>query len=187
MFPSLRTRRHSIWLVALLVAVAASGCVRRRLTVRSNPAGALGYVDNVPVGRTPFAVNYTYYGTREIRLVKDGYETLTVNQPIPTPWYEIPPLDLVSDTMIPWEVRDERTVSYNLMPKMMVPTEHLLARAEDLRQQTHGGPQTAGTTTLPGAETLPPGGSALPPTTQAPEAQTLPPSGTPPVVVPPRM
>lgn len=154
--------------MGLLVVLAASGCVRRRLMIRSNPVGALVYVDNVEVGTTPCAVNYTYYGTREIRLVKDGYETLTVNQPLPTPWYEIPPLDLVSETMIPREIRDERTVSYTLSPQMIVPTDRLLARAEELRGRTQGraafaaGPLPAGSVPFPGTMTLPPGGQILP-------------------------
>ena len=57
--------------------------------VRSNPPGAMVYVDNQPIGTTPCATDFIYYGTREIRLVKAGYETLTVNQPLPAPWYEI--------------------------------------------------------------------------------------------------
>ena len=154
--------------MALLVGFVLPGCVRRRLTVRSNPPGASVYVDNIEVGTTPCAVDFTYYGTREIRLVKDGYETLTVNQPLPTPWYEVPPLDLVSETMVPYEIHDERNVNYNLAPQMMVPGAQLLGRAEQLRASTHGGatfpttpPGGAGTTSL-GPETLPPGGVEIP-------------------------
>ena len=58
--------------------------------------GALVYVDSQQNGTTPCAVDFTYYGTREIRLVKPGFETLTVNQPIPTPWYETPGVDFIS-------------------------------------------------------------------------------------------
>lgn len=168
---------HRFWLLCcygILLSIVASGCVRRRMLVCSNPPGALVYVDNVEVGTTPCAVNYTYYGTREIRLVKDGYETLTVNQPFPTPWYEIPPLDLVSETMVPYEIRDERQVTYNLLPQMMVPGEQLLSRAEQLRRSTHGGrniplfaPDPA-SGTQPGAETLPYGGESLPAPASAP-------------------
>jgi hypothetical protein len=128
---------QSIWIAALvLLALVPSGCVRRRLMVRSNPAGALVYVDNQHIGTTPCAVDFTYYGTREIRLVKPGFETLTVNQPIPTPWYEVPPLDFVSENLVPTNVRDNRTVSYNLVPQVIVPTQLLLDRADQLRQET---------------------------------------------------
>jgi PEGA domain len=112
------------------------GCVRRRLNVFSNPPGALVYVDNQQIGTTPCSVDFTYYGTREIRLVKPGYETLTVNQPIPTPWYEIPPLDFISENLVATKIRDNRTVSYNLAPQLIVPNEQLLERANQLRQET---------------------------------------------------
>ena len=122
----------------------ASGCVRRRLNVRSNPPGALVYVDNQQIGTTPCSVDFTYYGTREIRLIKPGYETLTVNQPIPTPWYQIPPLDFVSENLMPTKIRDNRTVTYDLAPQIIVPTEQLVDRANQLRQETLQYPGGAG-------------------------------------------
>ena len=126
-------------LLLLVGLLMAGGCVRRRLTVRSNPPGAVVYIDNQLVGKTPCSLNYIYYGTREIRLVKDGYETLTVNQPIPTPWYEVPPLDFFSEVVNPNEIRDERTVSFNLQPQLLVPHESLVARGEQLRQGVRSG------------------------------------------------
>jgi PEGA domain len=130
----------------LALAVLPSGCVRRRLAVRSNPPGALVFVDNQQIGSTPCSVDFTYYGTREIRLVKPGFETLTVNQPIPTPWYQLPPLDFVSENLMPNKIQDHRTVAFNLEPQLIVPTEQLLDRANQLRQETQQGipaPSTA--------------------------------------------
>jgi hypothetical protein len=119
-----------------VVCVAATGCVQRRLTIRSNPPGALVYVDDYEIGTTPVSTNFTYYGTRRIRLVKDGYETLTVMQTIPPPWYEMVPLDFVTENLIPGEIRDHRAFDYQLTPQAVVPTEQLLSRAEGLRAQT---------------------------------------------------
>ena len=132
-------RPHYGWIVIFVVfmMLPASGCVRRRLNVRTNPPGALVYVDNQQIGTTPCSVDFTYYGTREIRLVKPGYETLTVNQPIPTPWYQIPPLDFVSENLAPTKIRDNRSVTYNLAPQLIVPTQQLLDRANELRQDTN--------------------------------------------------
>jgi hypothetical protein len=120
----------------LAVLLPGSGCVRRRLNVRTNPPGALVYVDNQQIGTTPCSVDFVYYGTREIRLVKAGFETLTVNQPIPTPWYQYPPLDFISENLVAAKIRDNRTVTYNLAPQVIVPTQELLDRANQLRQET---------------------------------------------------
>jgi hypothetical protein len=146
-------------LVALGLAALAMGpgCVRRRLMVRSNPPGAMVYVDNQPVGSTPCATSFVYYGTREIRLVKPGYETLTVKQPIPAPWYEIPPIDFASENLVPSEINDFRTVNYTLTPSVIVPTEQLLSRAEQLRAGTQqGAVLPAGAQVAPGVTTLNP-------------------------------
>lgn len=110
------------------------GCVRRRLTVRSNPPGALVYVDKTPIGTTPVSTSFTYYGTREIKLVKGGYETLTVKQRIWAPWYEIFPLDFISENLIPREIRDDRVLDYQMAPQQAVSDDELRSRAEGLRQ-----------------------------------------------------
>lgn len=105
------------------------------MTVRSNPPGALVYVDDYPIGTTPISHNFTYYGTRKIRLIKDGYETLTVMQPIRPPWYQITPVDFVTENLVPGELCDRRTLTYNLVPQRVVSPEELLGRAEGLRMQ----------------------------------------------------
>jgi hypothetical protein len=131
------------------MSLPATGCVRRRLNVRSNPPGAMVYVDNQHIGTTPCSVDFIYYGTREIRLVKPGYETLTVNQPIPAPWYQIPPIDFISENLVPSKIRDNRTVTYNLAPQLVVPTQQLLDRANQLRQDAVQYPGVPASATVP--------------------------------------
>ena len=120
--------------VAGLVSLTAlAGCVQRRMTVRSNPPGALVYVDDYQIGTTPVSTDFIYYGTRKIRLVKDGYETLTVRQPFPLPWYQVFPLDFVTENIWPWEIRDERVVDLAMMPAAVTPPEEVVGRAEVAR------------------------------------------------------
>ncbi|WP_146452115.1 PEGA domain-containing protein [Bythopirellula polymerisocia] len=164
--------------VAVACLVLLPGCVRRRLMVRSNPPGAMVYVDNQLIGTTPCATDFIYYGTREVRLVKPGFETLTVSQPIPAPWYQIPPIDFVSENLYPHKIQDYRTVSYNLVPQVIVPTEQLLGRAEELRQSTQQGavlPPPAVVPPGPAIPVLPPGTQPL--LTNPTESETLVPSG----------
>jgi hypothetical protein len=150
-------------LLGLLLCTCQSGCVERRMTVRSNPPGALLYVDDYPVGETPISTNFTYYGTRKIRLVKDGYETLTVMQSIPTPWYEYVPLDFVAENFVPGQIRDQHCLDFQLKPQMVVPPEQLLSRAEELRRGVHA---TAGISAVPGPVGNPPSGAEVIPAPQ---------------------
>jgi hypothetical protein len=128
-----------------LAAICAlgGGCVERRMMIRTNPPGALAYVDDYEIGVTPVAVNFTYYGTHKIRLVKDGYETLTVMQKVSAPWYEIFPLDFVSENVVPGEIRDQRALDFRLTPQLIVPPEQLLSRGEELRRGSHSEPGAA--------------------------------------------
>jgi hypothetical protein len=112
----------------------SAGCVERQLTIRSNPPGALVYVDGYDIGVTPISTPFIYYGDRKIQLVKDGYETLTVLQPLRPPWYEVPPLDFVSENLTPGKLRDQRTLDFQMQPQAVVPTGQLLGRAEALRR-----------------------------------------------------
>ena len=193
-------RRPSIAIAAIAVAVivAAPGCVQRRMTIRSNPPGALVYVDDYQIGTTPVATDFVYYGTRKIRLVKDGYETLTVRQPFPLPWYQLFPIDFVTENLWPWEIRDERVVDLAMMPAGVTVPESVVARAEQVRaataktiptpppapvvQPVAPGPAAP----IPPAQLLPPPPPALP--APGPAAQPLllpPPSGPPSTFMPP--
>ena len=130
--------RQSKLLIFLLVAtlIWASGCVRRRMTVRSNPPGAMVYIDDQQIGTTPVSTDFVYYGTRKIKLVKDQFETLTTYQKIKPPWYEIPPLDFFSENVVGRELRDERVLDFQLVPQNVVPAHELLGRANNLRNQS---------------------------------------------------
>jgi hypothetical protein len=166
-------RRLIGWaLLGLALCACQSGCVQRRMLVRSNPPGAIVYVDDYEIGTTPCAVNFTYYGTRKIRLVKDGCETLTVMQSIPAPWYEYPVVDFVSENLVPGEIRDQRVLDYQLRPQAVVPSEQLIARAEQLRRGIHAA--TGTTSQLPGGAVR--GPSPLAPPTLPPSAgpETIP-------------
>jgi hypothetical protein len=167
---------HSTVLAALAVIVlfGQSGCVQRRMMIRSNPPGARVYVDDYDIGNTPVSVSFTYYGTRKIRLVKDGYETLTVMQKFPTPWYQFVPLDFFSENLVPGTINNRWVLDYQLRPQLVVPTDQLQARAEQLRRNTSGS----------AAVPLAPPGSLL----QQPPPSVLPgpiPTSSPPLSTPP--
>lgn len=164
------------WSVLLAIACACgTGCVQRRMTIRSNPPGALVYVDDFEIGVTPVSTNFTYYGQRKIRLVKDGYETLTVIQPVVPPWYEIPPIDFISENFTPGQIRDQHVFDYQLRPQAVVPTEQLLGRAEQLRR----GVQTG----VPGQLAPPVPGTRINP--QPPGPGPIPIPSSEPIVTPP--
>ena len=117
----------------LLIVFLMGGCVQRRLHIRSHPEGALVSVDKQAVGHTPVSVPFTYYGTREIQLEKDGFKTTRVDQNIKPPWWQIPPFDLITDNFWPRELRDERLLDFQLEPRTNTMENQLIDRANQLR------------------------------------------------------
>jgi hypothetical protein len=146
------TVSRAVVLLALAICALAGGCVRRRLTVRTNPPGAQVFIDDQEIGTTPCSSSFVYYGTRKIMLLKDGYRTETLYQTLDPPWYQIPPLDFVSENLSIREHRDERIVDVQLVPQEIVPQDRLLERANALRNGA-----------LTGQITLPPSDGSRPP------------------------
>ena len=136
-----RAVRPLLAVAAVAVAVGGTGCqsVHRRLTIQTEPPGALVLVDGRRIGFSPASVSYDYYGTREITLVKDGFQTETFLQPNKPPLYQIPPADFVTDNFLPGQVEDRRVIRKRLRPVVQVPTEGVLERADDLRGRSQVG------------------------------------------------
>lgn len=129
------------WGAALLLVLVMMqvGCVRRRMTIRTNPPGAQVFVDDQEIGTTPCSTQFIYYGTRKITLVKGGYKTQTFYQKFNPPWYQFPGLDFISENLIVRELRDERYVDAQLVAQEIPLESKLRERAEGLRQTAASG------------------------------------------------
>jgi len=122
-----------------LTLISLSGCVQRRFIVRSQPEGALVTIDRKSIGLTPLSVPFTYNGTREVQLEKDGYKTIKVQQRVKPRWYETFPVSFVTENFWPREIRDERVMEFQMEPKTQVQGNMLLDRANDLRMNVQRG------------------------------------------------
>jgi hypothetical protein len=151
--------RPRVW-VALAVALAAaglsSGCVTRRIMITSDPPGAQVFRDGQPLGPTPVEQPFVYYGKYRYTLVKDGYAPLVVEPELCPPWYEFPGLDLISENLLPFTLRDVQAFHYELTPLVPVSVADLKASSDALRARGKSiGPATP-TPRRPRNQTLPP-------------------------------
>ena len=113
--------------------------VRRRLTIRSNPPGALVFIDDQEIGVTPVSTSFIYYGTRKIQLIKDGYETVTVLRTFKPPWYQWAGIDFITENLVRSEFRDERLIEFKLTPLRIKTNKELVDRGIQLRQRVRQG------------------------------------------------
>jgi hypothetical protein len=122
--------------VALLLA-PLTGCVERTVKIQSEPPGALATVNDEEVGATPVKFAFLWYGDYEIILRKPGYETYKTHCTIKRPWYEVPPIDLVAETLVPTVIKDDHVLGpFALEPAQAPTVSDVIERATELRDQT---------------------------------------------------
>jgi hypothetical protein len=126
----------------LMGALLCCGCVERTITVNSNPPGALVYLNDREVGRTPVTRDFTWYGVYEVTLRKDGYQALKTQQNVFCPIYELVPLDLISELLPVIRFHDDKQFSYNLQPIPPTDKALLMQRALEMKGQLESGRKT---------------------------------------------
>lgn len=99
------------------VALGSGGCLERRVSITSDPSGAVVYANDVELGRTPCEASFTYFGGYDVRVEKDGFEPLRQRVEARTPIYEYPPIDLVA-TVIPANIETVVKWHFKLDPAL---------------------------------------------------------------------
>ena len=130
------TVRLSLVFAGLAATSLVAGCVERTMKINTHPEGARVIINDEEVGVSPTKVSFLWYGDYEIILRKRGYETYHTHYRLDPPWYQIPPIDLVAETMIPGTIHDDRVLpTYTLAPAESPPAEALVDRAVKLRNR----------------------------------------------------
>ncbi|MDA0591445.1 MAG: PEGA domain-containing protein [Planctomycetota bacterium] len=131
--------RSALTLTVLAIAMLTSGCVHRRVTIRTDPPGAQVLVGGEEIGYSPASFDITWYGTEEVTLLKDGYEIETQYVKIPRPWYQVPPLDFVTDNFLLTRTKDQHDFTFPLTPQTLVPRSDLVERGNAFRSESQLG------------------------------------------------
>jgi hypothetical protein len=120
--------------VLLLPLTVITGCARQSLTITSDPPGALVTLNDEEFGRTPVTRPFTWYGTYDVQVRKDGYQSLDTRGVLIAPWWNWVPLDLIALAL---PLHDHQRLHYKLEPAATQPADDpvLLRRAEDLRKE----------------------------------------------------
>lgn len=121
--------------LSLLALTFLAGCVEKRLTINTEPPGALVVLNDEEIGVSPVTVPFEWYGDYSVRITKDGYETLTTHRELKTPAADWPPFDFVEDVLWPGQVVREYNWSFDLQPYSAPNREVLLKKAEAMRAE----------------------------------------------------
>lgn len=117
--------------LAAAAALLAAGCVRRELSVTSEPPGALVTINGEELGPTPVSgVRFVHYGVWRVELRLDGHRTVIDAVAVHPPLWDRMGLDLLAG-LAPWTVRDRRSFHYRLDPVEAAGKEEALGRARE--------------------------------------------------------
>lgn len=123
------------WGLLLLVSlILPAGCVERKVRIRSEPKGGVVYLDGRRLGAAPAEEEFVWYGTRRITVFREGHQAAVREIPLRPPFYEIPPLDLICELLLPWTIPDLHEVTVVLEPAAEESVSDLLDRAEAYRR-----------------------------------------------------
>jgi hypothetical protein len=127
----------------VMVSLLAGCGVQRTLTVNSNPSGALLYLNGTEIGRTPVTKEFTWYGTYDVELRREGYDTLKTPGKVIAPWWQWPPFDFFAE-LLPFRPHDKRHLNYVMQPTSPLAADPgvMVQRAGQMRTQLESSKHT---------------------------------------------
>jgi len=129
--------KHSLnvlTVACLMTAIILGGCVERKLTINTEPQGAMVVLNDEEIGTSPVTVSFEWYGDYNVRVSKEGFETLKTHRKLKAPWHDSFPFDFLT-LLNPERMVDEYEWTFELEPKKEIIREELLRNAEELKKQ----------------------------------------------------
>lgn len=121
--------------VTLIVSLFFAGCVERKLTINTEPQGALVVLNDEEIGTSPVTVSFEWYGDYNVAIRKEGYETLKTHRKLEGPWYDMFPFDFFAQLIIPDRIVDSYEWTFELAPQKQPTREELIHNAQELKKQ----------------------------------------------------
>jgi len=110
-----------------------AGCVERRLTINTEPQGAMVVLNDQEIGTSPVTVSFNWYGDYWVRLSKNGYEALDTHRQLKAPLHDHLPFDFVVGILYPGRIVDAYEWTFALTPQEYPTREQLIENGESLR------------------------------------------------------
>ena len=129
----MRSSRASFPILAIAATALLSGCVERRVWVDTDPPGALVWINDAQIGRSPVDAGITHDGVYDLRIEKEGYEPIVTGATVNGPLWDQPPLDFFAE-ILPVDARNHTRWRFVLRARDESDAD-LAARAERFRER----------------------------------------------------
>lgn len=136
-------------LAMMSAGLCLSGCLKRTISITTEPEGALVWLNDVEVGRTPLETDFTYYGTYDVRIRREGYEPIMTSAKASAPVQEWPGVDLVAEAL-PVNFHNVVRWHWVLTARVEATAEkgaaeaEILSRARELRERSEPSAEVPG-------------------------------------------
>ncbi len=120
-------------IVLVLIALTALGCVERTISITTQPPGALVYLNDKEVGRTPLTTPFLWNGVYDVRIEADGHTPLWTKADTGQPLWDAPGIDLIAE-MVPGGKRQVQW-HFELDPAVEADSNDLIERAVELKHR----------------------------------------------------
>ena len=121
--------------VCLIVSLFLVGCVERKLTINTEPQGAIVVLNDEEIGTSPVTVSFEWYGDYNVRVSKEGFETLKTHRKLKRPWHDKFPFDFFAQLIYPKRIVDSYEWTFELDPQQQPTREELIQDALELKEQ----------------------------------------------------
>ncbi len=121
--------------ISFVASVLLSGCVERKLTINTEPQGALVTLNDEEIGVSPVTVSFEWYGDYDVIIRREGFETLKTHRKLKRPWYDAFPFDFFAQILNPDRIVDSYEWAFELEEKTEPTREELIRNAEELKKQ----------------------------------------------------
>lgn len=111
----------------------STGCVRRTISVTTTPPGAIVFLNDREVGRTPCDVDFLHYGVYDIRLRLEGFEPVVGSGRASAPVWDFIGADFVAE-LVPAQLESRVEWHFDLEPSTL-DADALRSRAVAMRTQ----------------------------------------------------
>jgi len=117
-----------------VVAFVLTGCVERKLTINTEPAGALVWLNDEEIGASPVTVEFNWYGDYKVRISKEGYETLNTHRELKAPLHDAVGIDFFAEVVWPGRIVDEYEWTFRLAEYQPPDRSELIEAAQQMKE-----------------------------------------------------
>ena len=119
----------------LACVLFSSGCVERKLTINTQPQGALVLLNDEEIGTSPVTVEFNWSGDYKVLISKEGFQTINTHRKLAGPMHDRFPVDFFYEVLWPATIVDEYEWTFKLDNYQLPDKAEIIADAAAMKKK----------------------------------------------------